>query len=107
MASTPLPWIGCETLLFALAKRAGASPRVECIRARPWASMSVAGARFCFALWFEGPLSQDHIQALTSGLANAEFDLGEHILADIFATTQAISSAGGTVEFEALILAND
>ena len=107
MGNTALPWIGFETLLAALTRRAGASPEVECIWARPWASMSVAGARFCFALWFEGPLSQDHIQALTHGLENTEFDLGEHILADIITTTQAISSAGGTIEFEALILAND
>lgn len=107
MADIDQPWAGLEALLFALAKRAGFRPTVESIRATPWSSMSFEGDRFCFALWFEGAQGRDRATALTNALGSAEFDLGDHILADILVANQSISRAGASIEIEALLLAND
>ncbi len=102
-----MPWAAFEILLRALAKRAGARPTVEQIRATPWSSMNFCGRRFCFALWFEGHGGGARATRLAAGLDYAEFDLGNHILADILVANQTISPAGATIEIEALILAKE
>jgi hypothetical protein len=107
MANTALPWAGFETLLSALAWRAGSRPTVERIRTTPWSSLSFSGHRICFALWFEGSKGRNRAAALTNDLDYAEFDLGDHILADILVVNQSISQVGASIEIEALLLAND
>lgn len=107
MANTALPWIGFITLLDALAKRAGAGPTVDRIRAKPWSSMDLSGARFCFSLWFEGVDGRVYTTALTYKLEDAEFDLEDYFVVDIVAGSQIVNATGATVEIEALLLPKD
>lgn len=57
--------------------------RVESLASRPWASVTFCGARHRVSFVLEGADAAAAADAFVAGLAEAEFDLLGHILADI------------------------
>jgi hypothetical protein len=67
----------------------GAAVTFETLTSRPWASITFAGERHRLALSLPGPGAQAAVDAFIDGLADREFALRGHILADIEATGMA------------------
>ena len=64
----------------------GAPLTVEALASRPWASITFSGERHRLTLCLPGPGAQAAVDAFLDGLAEREFALRGHILADIEAT---------------------
>ena len=107
MAEIEPPWAGFEALLCALAKRAGSRPTVERLCATPWSRKSGSGGRCSYAHWLEGQGCGGRATTMARELDYAEFDLRDHILADILVANQKVSQARAKIEIEALILTNE
>lgn len=56
---------------------------IEELGSRPWASVTFSGARHRLAVRFEGPGAGAAADAFLDGLAEREFALAGHVLADI------------------------
>jgi hypothetical protein len=61
---------------------------------RPWASITFAGERHRLTLYVPGPGAQAAVDAFRDGLAEREFVLRGHVLADIEATKVARDADG-------------
>ena len=61
----------------------GAAVTFEAVASRPWASIIFSGERHRVALCLPGPGAQAAVDAFLDGLADREFALRGHILADI------------------------
>lgn len=72
-----------EALTAQLARHAGQPPVIEHIRSTPWASVTFSGARHRVTLRFDGDGAGDALARMSEHLDYAEFELGDHILADI------------------------
>lgn len=64
----------------------GAAVTFESLTSRPWASITFAGERHKLVLRLPGPGAQAAVDAFLDGLADREFALRGHIVADIEAT---------------------
>jgi len=67
----------------------GAPLSFESATSRAWASITFAGERHRLVLRLPGPGAQAAADAFLDGLADREFSLRDHILADIEATDMA------------------
>ena len=72
----------------------GASVTFESLTSRPWASITFAGERHRLTLCLPGPGAQAAVDAFLDGLADREFALHGHVLADIEATGIARDADG-------------
>jgi hypothetical protein len=61
----------------------GAPLTFEALESRPWASITFSGERHRLTLCLPGPGAQAAVDAFLDGLAEREFALRGHILADI------------------------
>lgn len=61
----------------------GVAAEVEEIASRPWASATFSGARHRLRLRLAGEAAEAVADAFLDGLADREFELAGHILADI------------------------
>ena len=64
----------------------GAAVTFESLTSQPWASITFAGERHKLVLRLPGPGAQAAVDAFLDGLADREFALRGHIVADIEAT---------------------
>lgn len=71
--------------------------RVEELVSTPWASVTFSGARHRIRFSLEGEGAAAAADAFLAGLAEAEFDLREHILADVAVVGEERSAAGDRV----------
>ena len=94
-------------LLKLLSERCGATPSVEQIRTRPWASATFSGARQALVLRFDGEAAPAIVDRLANGLEDAEFDLGRNLLVDIAVTDRTRLADGVRVTIEALTIEAD
>jgi len=103
---------GATALLRALSARfAGFAGlfRVEELASRNWASVTFSGARHRVAFILEGEGAGTTADAFLEGMAEAEFDLRGHILADIAVVGQERDEAARRVrlDLEALTVEDD
>ncbi|MEA3013283.1 MAG: hypothetical protein QOD42_1828 [Sphingomonadales bacterium] len=61
----------------------GAAVAIESLASRPWASITLSGERHRLSLCLPGPGAAAAADAFLDGLAERDFALGGHILADI------------------------
>lgn len=61
----------------------GAAVAIETLASRPWASITLAGERHRLSLCLPGPGAAAAADAFLDGLAERDFTLHGHILADI------------------------
>ncbi|HVQ08644.1 MAG TPA: hypothetical protein VMS43_09435 [Allosphingosinicella sp.] len=61
----------------------GAAVAIESLASRPWASVTFSGARHRLALCIPGPGAAAAADAFLDGLAERDFALAGHVLADI------------------------
>jgi hypothetical protein len=61
----------------------GAAVAIESVASRPWASITFSGERHRLALYLPGPGAEAAADLFLDGLAEREFALRGHILADI------------------------
>lgn len=61
----------------------GAAPVFDSLTSRPWASITFSGERHRLVLRLPGPGADAAVEAFLDGLAEREFALRGHILADI------------------------
>jgi hypothetical protein len=61
----------------------GAAVAIESLASRPWASVTFSGARHRLALCIPGPGAAAAADAFLDGLADRDFTLPGHVLADI------------------------
>lgn len=82
---------------------------VETIVSRPWASITSSGKRHVLRLRLEGDGAAAAADAFLDGLAEREFDLCDHILADIVLISDERAHGGAFVRLglEALTMAAD
>jgi len=64
----------------------GAAVTFESLTSRPWASITFAGERHGLVLCLPGPGAGAAVDAFLDGLADREFALRGHVVADIEAT---------------------
>lgn len=88
-----------QRALFRQAAASGVILTVETAEARRWASATFTGARH--KLHLSGPHSHAFDQWLAE-LPEAEFALGEHLVADVVVIAQQISGVTMAAEIEAL-----
>ena len=88
-----------ERALLADARACGAAIVVVEAEARRWASATFAGARHRFTI---AAAAQDASLRWLSALAEAEFRLRGHLVADIAVTAQTRDAAGWTATIEVL-----
>lgn len=62
----------------------GAAVAIESLASRPWASVTFSGARHRLALCIPGPGAAAAADVFLDGLAERDFALAGHVLADIF-----------------------
>ena len=55
----------------------------ELLASRPWASGAFSGARHCLSLLLEGPGAGEAAAAFLAGIADHQFALDGHVVADI------------------------
>lgn len=72
--------------------------RVEELSSRSWASVTFSGARHRIAFSLEGPGAGAAADAFIDQMAEAEFDLQGHILADIALAGEDRSPGGERVQ---------
>jgi hypothetical protein len=72
--------------------------RVDELTSRNWASVTFSGARHKVAFSLEGDGAAAAADAFVAGMADAEFDLRGHIVADISLAGDERSAAGDRVE---------
>ena len=84
----------------------GAAAAIEEICSRPWASATFTGARHRFRLRLDGPSASAAADGFLRGLAEREFDLAGHILADI-GLVQDLREDGVRLVLEALTVEMD
>ena len=82
---------------------------VEEAQSRDWASATFTGQQHRFCLCLDGPAAAATADALLSGMADREFDLGRHILVDIALVADERRDGGGRVRLtlEALTVEAD
>jgi hypothetical protein len=88
-------------LLRALAACFGgfeASFKVDDLSSRSWASVTFSGARHRIAFSLEGPAAAAAADAFLKQMAEAEFDLNGHVLADIALAGEDRSASGDRVQ---------
>jgi len=61
----------------------GAAVAIESLASRPWASITFSGERHRLALYLPGPGAGAAADAFLDGLAERDFALRGHVLADI------------------------
>jgi len=83
--------------------------RVDELTSRSWASVTFSGARHSVAFTLEGEGAADAADAFVAAMADAEFDLRGHILADMTLAGQERSPGGERVQLriEALTVEDD
>jgi hypothetical protein len=64
----------------------GAAVTFESLISRPWASITFSGERHKLVLCLPGPGAEAAVEAFLDGLADREFALRGHVVADIEAT---------------------
>ncbi|HEX9932701.1 MAG TPA: hypothetical protein VGB08_07645 [Allosphingosinicella sp.] len=72
--------------------------RVEELSSRGWASVTFSGARHRIAFSLHGPGAGAAADAFLERMAEAEFDLRGHVLADIALVSEDRSPAGERVQ---------
>jgi hypothetical protein len=77
---------------------------VERIRSRSWASATFTGVRHELAFAIEGEDSGAAADAFLAGLADAEFGLRGHFVADIALVSQSREGRRVRIELEALTI---
>lgn len=97
-----------SALLGGMIARAGV-PRdrilLSDLRSVDWQSLTFTGERHEIELRFPPPMSGEAARKLCEGLADAEFDLPRHILADIAVRAERATDDGATlVSIEALTM---
>ncbi|PZU10922.1 MAG: hypothetical protein DI605_04710 [Sphingomonas sp.] len=90
-----------EMLIAALAARAGPAAQVRALPSQSWASATFAGERHRLEIGLPDAGAADVFQA---GLADAEFSLRGHLLADIAIAGRRAVPAGLLIEVEALTI---
>ncbi|HKX91638.1 MAG TPA: hypothetical protein VJM15_04345 [Sphingomicrobium sp.] len=110
MMSLPMSAAGSALLRALVARAAVRRDRILLIefRSTEWQSLTFIGERHEICLRVLGPQSGCAAERLTQGLANAEFAIPGHIVADIaVADTPAPADDGSmTVRLEALTIAD-
>jgi hypothetical protein len=86
---------------------AGATPIVEAVESRTWASITFSGERHRIALRIEGGDGPAAADRFLDGLAEREFDLGGHLLADIAAVADERDGDVIRLTLEALTVEKD
>lgn len=87
-----------EMLARALAARGAC--RIVAAEQRRWASVTFTGARHRLRLELDGAGAE----AFLDGIGEAEFDLGDHLLADLVVTGREAEAEGVAVAIEALTI---
>jgi hypothetical protein len=72
----------------------GAAPTFDAVLSRPWASITFSGERHRISLCLPGPGAAAAAEAFLDGLAERDFPLRGHILADIDACEVARDAHG-------------
>jgi hypothetical protein len=72
--------------------------RVDALTSRNWASVTFSGARHTIAFSLEGKGADEAADAFVAGMADAEFDLHGHIVADLALAGDERSAAGDRVQ---------
>jgi len=97
-------------LLRSLVARAGLAHHrifISKFRSVDWQSLTFTGERHEIGLRLPGPDAQDALARLRDGLAEAEWDLNGHVVADILIVAAQSSSDGSIeVDLEALTLSD-
>lgn len=95
-------------LLRAMVHRAGVTPDrmiVRRIRSVDWQSLTFIGERHEFSLAIVQPNAAAAAELLCDGLADAEWSLAGHLVADIAVVGQCVAGDGSVlIDFEALTL---
>ena len=68
-------------------------------RSTDWQSLTFIGERHEFAFRLVGSDAQDLYARLTDGLAEAEFSIPRHVLADIVVPSEPVREADGSLSF--------
>jgi hypothetical protein len=71
--------------------------RVDELSSRNWASVTFSGARHTVAFSLEGEGAAEAADAFVAHMAEAEFDLRGHIVADVALAGQERSAAGDCI----------
>lgn len=87
-------------LLRALARGPAAPFRIAAARSVPWHSATFSGARHEVTLLLDGDDARDRAAALRDGLAEMEFALPGHIVADV----AVLRASDATLAFAALTI---
>jgi len=86
----------------------GAPVAFESLASRPWASITFAGERHRLGLCLPGPGAEAAVETFLDGLAERDFALRGHILADIEAVSVACDADGQMrLQIEALTVESD
>jgi hypothetical protein len=80
----------------------GADLEIENLVSRSWASVTFTGARHSVSLRLEGHRAGQAADAFLDGMDEAEFDLRDHILADIVLVRQVRDEASVRLFLQAL-----
>lgn len=89
-------------LLRALAKHVGGAAKVAAAHSEAWASATFRGVRHRIALHIAGDDAPAAAERLSHDLADAEFRLPGHLVADLAVTGREDTAAGVALAVEAL-----
>ncbi|MDO6416355.1 hypothetical protein Q4F19_18360 [Sphingomonas sp. BIUV-7] len=90
-----------EELIAALAARGGEESDVRALPSRNWASATFSGARHRLEICLPSAAA---VAAFEDGLADAQFALRGHLVADIVVAGRRAAGAGTLLEIEALTI---
>ncbi|WP_074203317.1 hypothetical protein [Parasphingorhabdus marina] len=75
-----------DHLLAGLRRHAHPDCRIRLVRERPWASITFSGTRYSFELSLAGRPNKDIFGKNEQALADHDFDLDGHFVADLLVT---------------------